>query len=202
MRIRSFNCVSQVVGAMSVLGSVGSGASATLTVWTNQAAWEAQVQPQWHLDFPEGIMTIIPPNYYASEGIQLTDGFLPAIDGDTFRIGSTVATRPFESRGVLHFNSQYPGMLFDSPVDAVGLVTGTFTSLQMWVKYANGTTQTIVATGLTSGWNFIGLTSTIPIIGYMHATNVFDEIWLSNAVPAPATVMLLALCGVWRRRTR
>lgn len=189
--------------ALAGYGAWPSSASATLTVWTDQAAWMAAVQPGWSVDFPGGPLMQVSADYYASSGIQLGLYFNPAPAGMNFYFGSISPGRFWETRGALWSNTNEPGLLFAQPVSALAVVAPTSSIQPMSVKYADGTTQFVQVGQLTLGWNFFGFTSTVPIIGYSQYNTPIDQLWLSNPVPAPGVMTLLALAApVWVRRRR
>ena len=181
---------------------VVSSASATLTGWTNEAAWLAAVNPQWHMDFPEGPRQSISSEYYASSGIHLRRGNL-SIPPSGCYVGSTDAQLPYwESRGVVGFSEHGFGMLFDAPITAFAAIVPTGGPFEYYVRYANSTSGYIEIPGQSHGWRFYGVTSTIPIIAITQTNSSFDKIWLSNGVPAPSAIALLAFVGLGRRRVR
>ncbi len=188
--------------AAAVLFSIVSNASATLTGWTNEAAWLAAVNPQWQMDFPEGPHQAISSEYYASSGIRLCRGDF-SIPSSGCYIGSSTALPPYwESRGIVGFSQAGFGMRFDAPITAFAAIAPTAGPFGYYVKYANSSVEEINFAAQPYGWRFYGLTSTIPIVAILQTNNTFDKIWLSNPVPAPSAVALLAFAGLGRRRVR
>lgn len=187
---------------IAACGAWSSSASATLTVWTDQAAWMAAVQPGWSIDFPTGPLMQISADHFASSGIQLGEYFNPPSANLNFFVGTVSLGGPWEPRGVLTTSFTTPSLKFAQTVSALGVIVATGNIQPMWIRYADGTTQFVQLGQVTPGWNFFGFTSTVPIIGFSQYNTEFDQLWLSNPVPTPGVLALLALAAPVSRHRR